>query len=41
VTSAIPEAVVRSWVGHVDQDVMKLYTHIADEASQAAVGGQS
>lgn len=36
-TQGIPEAVVRSWVGHVDEDVMKLYTHIADEASQAAM----
>ena len=36
-TSGIPEAVVRSWVGHVDQDVIKLYTHIADTESQAAM----
>jgi integrase len=36
-TKGIPEALVRSWVGHVDPDVMKLYTHIADEASQAAM----
>jgi integrase len=36
-TKGIPEAVVRSWVGHVDRDVMQLYTHIADEASQAAM----
>ena len=36
-TKGIPEAVVRSWVGHVDRDVMKLYTHIADQASQAAM----
>ncbi len=36
-TKGIPEAVVRSWVGHVDPEVMKLYTHIADEASQAAM----
>jgi integrase len=35
--SGIPEAFVRQWVGHVDRDVMKLYTHIADEASQAAM----
>jgi site-specific recombinase XerD len=33
----IPEAIVRQWVGHVDRDVMKLYTHIADAASQAAM----
>lgn len=36
-TSGIPEAVVRSWVGHVDRDVLKLYTHIADADSQAAM----
>lgn len=36
-TKGIPEAVVRNWVGHVDQEVMKLYTHIADAASQAAM----
>jgi len=35
-TNGIPEAVVRKWVGHVDPDVMKLYTHIVDEASRAA-----
>jgi integrase len=36
-TSRIPEAVVRAWVGHVDADVMRLYTHIADADSQAAM----
>lgn len=36
-TRGTPEAVVRTWVGHVDADVMKLYTHIADQASQAAM----
>lgn len=36
-TSGIPEAVVRSWVGHVDRDVIKLYTHIADTESQSAM----
>jgi integrase len=35
--AGIPEAIVRQWVGHVDREVMKLYTHIADEASQAAM----
>ncbi len=34
ISAGIPEAVVRSWVGHVDDDVMKLYTHIADKTSQ-------
>lgn len=33
----IPEAIVREWVGHVDPEVLKLYTHILDEASQAAM----
>jgi integrase len=36
-TSGIPEAVVRTWVGHVDADVIRLYTHIADADSQAAM----
>jgi integrase len=36
-TSGIPEAVVRVWVGHVDADVIRLYTHIADADSQAAI----
>ena len=35
--TGIAEAIVRHWVGHVDREVMKLYTHIADEASQAAM----
>lgn len=33
----IPEAIVRQWVGHVDPEILKLYTHILDEASQAAM----
>jgi len=32
-----PEAVVREWVGHVDDRIIRRYTHIADEASQAAM----
>lgn len=36
-TQGIPEAIVRQWVGHVDDEVIKLYTHIADESSQAAM----
>jgi site-specific recombinase XerD len=36
-TSGIPEAVVREWVGHVDRDIMKLYTHIASSTSQEAM----
>ena len=36
-TQGIPEAIVRQWVGHVDPEVIKHYTHILDEASQAAM----
>ena len=36
-TAGIPEAVVRNWVGHVDQATLKLYTHIADAESQSAM----
>jgi hypothetical protein len=36
-TQGVPEAIVRQWVGHVDPEVIKLYTHIADQASQAAM----
>ena len=32
-----PEAMVRQWVGHVDRDIIKLYTHIADSSSQEAM----
>ena len=36
-TLGTPEAVVRSWVGHVDAEIIALYTHIASEASKAAM----
>jgi site-specific recombinase XerD len=36
-TQGIPEAIVKQWVGHVDAEIIKLYTHIADQASQAAM----
>lgn len=36
-TEGIAESVVREWVGHVDRDVMKLYTHIASATSQEAM----
>ncbi|HVX62266.1 MAG TPA: site-specific integrase, partial [Pirellulales bacterium] len=36
-TRGIPEAIVRKWVGHVDAEILKHYTHIADAASQAAM----
>ena len=32
-----PEAVVRQWVGHIDPEIIKLYTHIHDSASQTAM----
>ncbi len=36
-TSGRPEAIVRSWVGHVDSRILKTYTHIADQISQEAM----
>jgi hypothetical protein len=33
--SGIPEAIVRSWVGHVDDEVIRTYT--SDEESQRAM----
>ena len=33
----IPVAVVKQWVGHVDPNVIDLYTHVHDAASQAAM----
>ncbi|HUR53292.1 MAG TPA: tyrosine-type recombinase/integrase, partial [Gemmataceae bacterium] len=32
-----PVAVVKEWVGHVDQQVLALYTHVHNDASQAAM----
>lgn len=32
-----PEAIVRQWVGHVDQEILRHYTHIHDAASQTAM----
>lgn len=32
--SGTPEAVVRKWAGHVDAEILKLYTHIADRDSK-------
>jgi len=32
-----PEALVRAWAGHVDWNILKLYTHIANSDSQAAM----
>lgn len=33
----ILEAVVRQWVGHVDADIIRQYTHVADQISQQAM----
>jgi site-specific recombinase XerD len=33
----VPEATLRKWVGHVDEEILKVYTHIHDRASQAAM----
>lgn len=35
--SGIPEAVVREWVGQIDKDILRLYTHIACQQSQSAM----
>ncbi len=32
-----PEPVVRSWVGHVDHETIKLYTHVAEEVSRSYI----
>jgi integrase len=32
-----PVSVVREWVGHVDEEVIRLYTHVHNDASQAAM----
>src|SRR5207253_1822116 len=36
-TQGIAEAIVREWVGHVDSEILKLYTHVHDSVSQAAM----
>lgn len=33
----VPEAMVRKWVGHVDHQIMRRYTHVADKESQSAM----
>jgi integrase len=35
--TGVPVAVVRRWVGHVDPRVIDAYTHVHDQASQAAM----
>ena len=36
-TNGIEEAVVRSWVGHFDPSIMRLYTHITSKVSQERI----
>jgi site-specific recombinase XerD len=36
-TQGTPEAIVRQWVGHVDPEILKHYTHVLDQTSQAAM----
>ena len=36
-TSGIPEVIVRDWVGHVDPEIIRVYTHIADQQSRGAM----
>jgi integrase/recombinase XerD len=38
-TRGVPEAIVRDWVGHVDREVIRVYTHIADQVSRNAMDG--
>ena len=37
IVGGIPEAIIRSWVGHVDQKTLQHYTHIASAESRAAM----
>lgn len=32
-----PEPVVRSWVGHVDTETIRLYTHVAEAVSRGFI----
>lgn len=36
-TNGVPEVTVRKWVGHVDAETIKRYTHIADSVSKRAM----
>jgi integrase len=36
-TTGVPEAIVREWVGHVDSQIIRVYTHIADRQSRTAM----
>ena len=33
----MPEPIVREWVGHVDHEIIKHYTHVASEQSRNAM----
>jgi len=35
--NGVPEAVIREWVGHVDEQILRHYTHVHSEASQEAM----
>lgn len=37
IVAGIPEAIIRSWVGHVDRRTLQHYTHIADQESRSAM----
>jgi integrase/recombinase XerD len=36
-TGGVPESIVRDWVGHVDPEILKIYTHVADKQSRRAM----
>ena len=36
-TRGVPEATVREWVGHVDDEMIRRYTHIASQESHGAM----
>ncbi|NQV25782.1 MAG: tyrosine-type recombinase/integrase [Rhodopirellula sp.] len=33
----IPESIVRDWVGHIDKSILRHYSHVASQQSQAAM----
>jgi integrase len=35
IVSGIPEAIIRKWAGHLDSEILKHYTHIADADSKS------
>lgn len=36
-TSGVAEPIVRAWVGHVDHEIIRHYTHVADQQSRRAI----